>query len=117
MFFLSIPQVTTVVNDPGSEVEPYDIAIDPYARTLYWTCTHTNVINVTRIDVARSPIGVILSASGFKPRSIVLYPEKGSVVVLFALIVDRMCNTVFGIWVHSERCYIVVFHLGDGVVA
>ncbi|BFZ05153.1 hypothetical protein BsWGS_08192 [Bradybaena similaris] len=70
--------VTTVVNDPENAFQPYDIAIDPYARTLYWTCTSNNVINVTRIDVARSPIGVILSpASGFKPRSIVLYPEKG----------------------------------------
>ncbi|XP_059148486.1 low-density lipoprotein receptor-related protein 6-like isoform X2 [Physella acuta] len=70
--------ITTVVNDPENSFQPFDIAIDPYGRTLYWTCSAHNVINVTRLDVVRSPIGIVLAAStNFKPRSIVLYPEKG----------------------------------------
>ncbi|XP_005110515.1 low-density lipoprotein receptor-related protein 6 isoform X2 [Aplysia californica] len=69
---------SVVVNEPKNVFQPFDIAVDPYARTLYWTCTSNNVINVTRIDAFRSPIGVIMQSSGgFKPRSLVLYPEKG----------------------------------------
>ncbi|GFO50674.1 low-density lipoprotein receptor-related protein 6 [Plakobranchus ocellatus] len=69
--------MTTVVTDPNIVRQPYDIAVDPFARTIYWTCT-ANVINVTRIDVPKSPIGVILQAeNGFIPRSLAIYPEKG----------------------------------------
>lgn len=70
--------ISTVVNDADNSFQPFDIAIDPYGRMLYWTSAASNVINVTRLDAFNSPIGVIMSAAtNFKPRSIVLYPEKG----------------------------------------
>ncbi|RUS74219.1 hypothetical protein EGW08_018025 [Elysia chlorotica] len=68
----------TVVSDADNTFQPYDIAVDPYARTIYWTCNENDVINVTRIDRLKSPIGVIMQSEGdFKPRSLVIYPEKG----------------------------------------
>ena len=70
--------MTTVVSDAENSFQPADIAVDPYARTIYWTCNENNVINVTRIDILKSPIGVIMQSKGdFKPRSLAIYPEKG----------------------------------------
>ncbi|GFR86359.1 low-density lipoprotein receptor-related protein 6 [Elysia marginata] len=72
--------MTTVISDADNTFQPYDIAVDPYARTIYWTCNIKDVINVTRIDVLKAPIGVIVqSESDFKPRSLVIYPEKGKI--------------------------------------
>ncbi|XP_013065627.2 low-density lipoprotein receptor-related protein 6-like [Biomphalaria glabrata] len=71
-------KISTFVTDSENVFQPYDIAIDPYARTLYWTCQVKDVINVTRIGNVSIPIGVIMPSSpSFKPRSLVLYPEKG----------------------------------------
>ena len=32
----------------GSGSQPFDIAIDVIGRLLFWTCSHSNSINVTR---------------------------------------------------------------------
>ena len=57
---------------------PFDMAVDPYARLLYWTCANTNAINVTRLDNG-SAVGVVVKVNGEKPRNIALHPEKGYV--------------------------------------
>ncbi|XP_069679259.1 low-density lipoprotein receptor-related protein 6 [Periplaneta americana] len=62
---------------PASSIHfPYDMALDPYGRVLYWTCANTNAINVTRLDNG-SAVGVVVKVEGEKPRNIVLHPEKG----------------------------------------
>ena len=67
---------------------PYDIAVDPYGRLLYWTCAHTNSINVTRLD-NRSAVGVVVRVDGEKPRNIALHPEKGYETLNSLLIFHR----------------------------
>jgi hypothetical protein len=54
------------------------MALDPYARLLYWTCANTNAINVTRLENG-SAVGVVVKVDGEKPRNIVLHPERGCV--------------------------------------
>ncbi|KAJ9592050.1 hypothetical protein L9F63_001429, partial [Diploptera punctata] len=61
---------------PSNAYFPYDIAVDPYGRQLFWTCANTNSINVTRLDNGSS-VGVVIKVDGEKPRNIALYPEKG----------------------------------------
>jgi len=53
--------------------QPYDIAIDPYARMLYWSDQAQNVITVMRLN--GTVIGVIVTDG--HPRSIALAPEDG----------------------------------------
>lgn len=56
---------------------PYDLAIDPYTRLLYWSCAAGDTINVTRLDNG-SALGVVVrGVDGEKPRNIALHPERG----------------------------------------
>lgn len=57
-------------------LRPYDIAVDPYGGQLYFTDTATNKIYVYSLRKNKT-IGAIVSGAIKKPRSIVLYPEKG----------------------------------------
>jgi low density lipoprotein receptor-related protein 5/6 len=74
--------VEVFLNSANGQVQPFDIAVDPYSRTLYWTDSQNNVVNVTRLDM--TPVGVVLQANNFKPRSIALFPERGSVTQTFS---------------------------------
>ena len=29
---------------------PFDLAVDPVSRVLFWTCAETNSVNITRMD-------------------------------------------------------------------
>ena len=31
--------------------QPFDLAVDPVSRVLFWTCAETNSINITRMDI------------------------------------------------------------------
>ena len=81
MFHLSLhDQIAIVVNDVDGPSEPFDIAVDPYGRTIFWTCAMSDDIKMTSIDTprSRSSINVILSSDDdLRPRSIVILPEKG----------------------------------------
>lgn len=59
MIFLSFPQIdgktirssengskTSVIINVGSQ--PFDLAYDVIGKLLFWTCAHTNSINITR---------------------------------------------------------------------
>ena len=72
-------QPEVVVSNPQKEESkvkkrrPFDLAIDPYARTVYWTCSIKNSINITRLD--GKPVGVVVVDQ--KPRYIALNPDQG----------------------------------------
>lgn len=55
---------------------PFDLAIDPYAKQLFWTDSVTNSINVYSLR-NNTNLGEVFKKEGVSPRSIVLYPEKG----------------------------------------
>ena len=81
-------------------LKPYDLKVDWNTRLLFWTCEHTNSINVTRLDyledydfdeeedmddtnadkeINNDPtyiVGSILSGGDDKPRSIAIHPNK-----------------------------------------
>ena len=70
-------QMSTVIANPkGTLFYPYDIAIDPYSRRLYWSDQKNNVINVTRLDLIS--VGVVVSSeNNQQPRKIALAPKDG----------------------------------------
>ncbi|XP_037825188.1 low-density lipoprotein receptor-related protein 6 [Lucilia sericata] len=58
----------------GSGSQPFDIAIDVIGRLLFWTCSHSNSINVT--SFAGDSIGVIDTGDSEKPRNIAVHSMK-----------------------------------------
>lgn len=64
----------------NGEHRPFDIAVDPYSRVLYWTCAKKNTINITGLD--GTPVGVIVEGDHYVPRYIVLNPLGGYVKVV-----------------------------------
>lgn len=87
-----------VINlDP--EASPYDLAIDPYAKQLFWTDSVTNSINVYSLR-NNTNLGEVFKKDGVSPRSIVLYPEKGWVFIpqtvsfIFYSIRDSACSSL-----------------------
>ncbi|XP_037945125.1 low-density lipoprotein receptor-related protein 6 [Teleopsis dalmanni] len=58
----------------GSGSQPFDIALDVIGRLLYWTCSHSNSINVTSFD--GDNIGVIDTGDSEKPRNIAVHVMK-----------------------------------------
>lgn len=56
---------------------PYDLAVDPYAGLLYWSCAATDTINITRLANATALGAVVRGTNGEKPRNLALHPEKG----------------------------------------
>ena len=81
-FMFLFPQPHTFIRNPGNPnkndekaISPYDFAIEPYSRLLFWTDSTTNVINVTRLD--GQPVGVVISGENERPRALTLIPEKG----------------------------------------
>ena len=73
-FILFNLQVENVINYQG--IRPYDLAIDPYSRVLFYSCSQNNVINFTHIDSETR--GTVVKGN-HKPRYIALNPEKGQV--------------------------------------
>ena len=61
----------------------FDLVVDPFTRTLYWTSTNTNTINVTRLGdedvIAMGPL--MLGGANDKPRFLALHAEKQLLVV------------------------------------
>uniref|UniRef100_A0A4W3J269 Low-density lipoprotein receptor-related protein n=1 Tax=Callorhinchus milii TaxID=7868 RepID=A0A4W3J269_CALMI len=57
------------------DIQPHDLNLDIYSRTVYWTCEASNTINVNRLD--GKSIGVVLSGEHDRPRAIVVNAERG----------------------------------------
>ncbi|XP_052873130.1 low-density lipoprotein receptor-related protein 6 [Anopheles cruzii] len=55
---------------------PFDMAIDPIGRLLFWSCSHTNTINITTLDGNIVSIGNVDIGRTEKPRSLALHPMK-----------------------------------------
>ncbi|XP_074659791.1 low-density lipoprotein receptor-related protein 6-like [Tubulanus polymorphus] len=68
-------EASTVVPNPSDMHQPYDIAVDPYSKHIFWSCSQNDAINVTRFDM--TGVGVIMAGTHQKPRSIVLHTQKG----------------------------------------
>lgn len=64
-----------VVVLPGGSGHPFDLALDPLGRLLFWSCSLNDAINVTRLD-SDSAVGVVVRGEGEKPRNLALHPEK-----------------------------------------
>ena len=67
---------------PKMEIFPsFDLVVDPFTRTLYWTSTNT--INVTRLGdedvIAMGPL--MVGGANDKPRFLALHAEKQLLVV------------------------------------
>lgn len=64
--------------NPAQSLHPYDLAVEPYSRVLFWSCSRFNTINATRID-NHLPVGLIVggSSSSDKPRNLVIHSLKG----------------------------------------
>lgn len=60
---------------PGGSGHPFDLALDPLGRLLFWSCSQNDAINVTRLD-SDSSLGVVVKGEGEKPRNIAVHPEK-----------------------------------------
>lgn len=58
----------------GSFGHPFDLALDPIGRLLFWSCEINNVINITKIDNNLN-LGIIVKGEGEKPRYLAIHPE------------------------------------------
>lgn len=64
---------------------PFDLAIDPFTRSLYWTCANTNTINVTRLGREMVPLGPIMMGGTMdRPRFIAIHPTRQMLYVSMA---------------------------------
>lgn len=70
-------QAATVVSPSPTQPlkQPHDLSVDPFSRTVYWTCENTNTINVQRMD--GQIVGEVVRDDVDKPRAIVVNAEKG----------------------------------------
>ena len=57
---------------------PFDIVIDPFTQLMYWTCEHTNSINVTRLAGREvNALGPLFIGGGSSlPRFLAIHPKK-----------------------------------------
>jgi len=61
--------------DRSHHINPYDLAVDAYARMVYWSDTVRRVIAVTRMDGDK--VGTVVD--DVDVRSIALAPQEGCV--------------------------------------
>lgn len=59
----------------GAAINPYDLALDPVGRLLFWSCAAQDAINVTRLDNG-SAIGVVVQREGERPRLLALHASR-----------------------------------------
>ncbi|XP_061077917.1 low-density lipoprotein receptor-related protein 5 [Conger conger] len=71
----SVVVTTAPGHQQSPDRQPHDLSLDPYSRTVFWTCESSNTINVHRLDSVS--IGVVLRDDHDKPRAIVVNAERG----------------------------------------
>uniref|UniRef100_A0AAY4BN08 EGF-like domain-containing protein n=1 Tax=Denticeps clupeoides TaxID=299321 RepID=A0AAY4BN08_9TELE len=81
----SVVSVAPSSLQPSTDKQPHDLSLDPFSRTVYWTCETSNTINIQRMD--GRAVGVVLRDDVNKPRAIVVNAEKG--YMYFTTVQDR----------------------------
>lgn len=66
-----------IVGNNGNTFNLYDLALDPFSRLLFWSCSETDTINVTRLTNNSFQGSIFRNIDGEKPRNLALHPEKG----------------------------------------
>ncbi|XP_044749919.1 low-density lipoprotein receptor-related protein 6 [Coccinella septempunctata] len=66
--------LSSIVVSGSEDVHPFDLALDPIGRILFWTCSARDLINVTRLDNNIS-FGVI-QRKNEKPRLLAIHYTK-----------------------------------------
>ena len=61
---------------------PYDISVDSYGGSLYWTDSDSDTIQFMHLKGDRVPTVVFEKKNGYKPRAIVVSAEEGLVLYL-----------------------------------
>ncbi|KAG7206637.1 hypothetical protein KM043_000315 [Ampulex compressa] len=88
----------------GGSGQPFDLALDPLGRQLFWSCAINDAINVTRLDNG-SALGVVVKGEGEKPRNIAIHSEQR---LLFWIDVGRKMKIVQSKMDGKERTIIAV---------
>ncbi|XP_077517260.1 low-density lipoprotein receptor-related protein 6 isoform X3 [Amblyomma americanum] len=70
-------QVATVAIGAGAN--PIALALDPFARQLFWSCGQGNLVNISSLDGGRS-LGILLASGDDRPRHLALHPHQGVLV-------------------------------------
>jgi low density lipoprotein receptor-related protein 5/6 len=71
--------------DRADRFLPYDLVINPYSQTLYWTCANTNTINATRLGAVLVPLGpVLVGGPADQPRLLAIHPGRQTLYVSMA---------------------------------
>ena len=69
-------EVLNLTGNAKDKAKPFDLSVDPYGGQLFWTDEETNTIMVYSLKHKKS-LGVMFGRGEERPRSIVLFPEKG----------------------------------------
>lgn len=71
----------TQVSSPLATVggHPFALALDPYGRQLFWSCSQGNLVNVSSPDDGRS-LAILLASGNDRPRHLALHPQLGVLV-------------------------------------
>lgn len=69
------PKTDMNIVSSHKEIQPFDIALDPVGRLLFWTCEINDVINVTYLENQNS-FGNLERREKEKPRLIALHVDK-----------------------------------------
>lgn len=58
----------------------YDMALEPFSRMLFWSCSDSDVINATRIDSPNPEVVTIVRDPGYHPRNLAVDSGLGFLV-------------------------------------
>jgi len=67
----------TVVQVQERNLHLYDLVLDPFSRLLFWSCSFSDVINATRIDLPNPEVVTVVHKEGIKPRDIAIHHGLG----------------------------------------
>lgn len=67
--------VGSVLVASSADIQPFDLAIEPFSGLMFWTCSVNNSINVTRLN--GSSVGIIVRVENEKPRYIAIHARLG----------------------------------------
>lgn len=78
---------------------PYDITVDSYAGSLYFTDSDSDTIRFMHLSGDKVATVIFKKKKGYKPRSIVVSSEEGYVYTEFRMIKIIIMGYGFGVWI------------------